>query len=107
MHLASLANSQDFLVNLPKTLSLLPAGGLSDGGALLVEDYDQDTEVEIVIQACDDFGEEEKQWKLGGNPPKKKEGVIEGGKKRGRDDDTEEVGVEKKRKGEEGEAIVL
>ena len=54
-----LADEEDYEVNLPKVLSALPAGGLKDGGMLLVEDFDQDMEVQIQVDEWKEFGEEE------------------------------------------------
>ena len=105
-----LADEEDYTVNLPKVLSALPAGGLKDGGMLLVEDFDQDMEVQVALEECKEFGEEEKQWKLGGDKPKKKEGdpeeVEAAGEKRGRDEGGKEGVGSKKRKGDEGPIVL-
>jgi len=68
------ADTASYEVNLPKTLTKLPAGGLSHGGILRVEDFSQDLEVEVVITHQDGDWDEsqdelEKQFAIGGEKP--------------------------------------
>ena len=52
---------EDYVCNLPKTLTNLPAGGIQGGTVVRVEDYSQDLEVDLSFAHKDDWSEEE--WK--------------------------------------------
>lgn len=65
------ADTEAFEVNLPKKLQDLPCGGIQHGSVVVVEDFSQELEIEVLITNVEKWEDDEEELKfiIGGKKP--------------------------------------
>jgi hypothetical protein len=73
------ADSEEYMVNLPKTLSNLPCGGIRQGTVFELDDTTQNLSIEVTVTHQEDWPQDEEtddsHFLVGGAPPKAKPGA--------------------------------